>query len=89
LLFFCFFTFFHFFRFKFFASLQFSNFRFEAKRGGKLFRFKRSRNTYRPGPLSPRSRELPYRRQPPAGRPRHVPAAATWEPILPTVPNRE
>ncbi len=45
-LFFCFFhffpffiAFFTFFRFKFFASLRFSNFRFEAKRGGKLFRF--------------------------------------------------
>ncbi len=41
-----FFAFFPFFRFTFFASLRFSNFRFEAKRGGKLFRFKRSKIQY-------------------------------------------
>ncbi len=41
-----FFLFFRFFRFKFFASLQFSNFRFEAKRVGKLFRFKKSKIQY-------------------------------------------
>ncbi len=51
--FFCFFCFFCFLslfslflRFKFCASLRFSNFRFEAKRGGKLFRFKRSKIQY-------------------------------------------
>jgi hypothetical protein len=43
LAFFRFFAFFAFFRFKFFASLRFSNFRFEAKRGGKLFALKEAK----------------------------------------------
>jgi hypothetical protein len=42
--FFCFFLLFSaFFRFKFFASLRFSNFRFEAKRGGNFFASKEAK----------------------------------------------